>query len=1641
MKKKSLKPFISFLFLVLLFPLAVFPQNDPCHLRASATVRPSMCQADGEITVMLDTAGSRLDNIRYSLIPGITHSTGNVITDVGAGTYKVVVEALCNTGISGPGNFINVSDTIHDVVVTSGYQTPTVGILQGNFTISRPYGNVPSFSCAPTGKIQLKIEKGTFPFFVEIVKDQQYMRTDTFYTHMYNGTSLNNYDYKDYYTVGNLGAGNYEFRITDGCGYNLPVMSSTVEYIDNTYSSSAMNIYHGSDNPTDSNILRFSLLYSLESYMNYYYAYSHMHGMEDWWEYAVSIDGGVYTPWKDMPDSGIVRDTLTSISNYCELYGKTVTVKVRAKICESTEYSRTFTINSPLNKYVYKEYGTSLDSTVTIPAQYTSCNYTTQKTIKYNFKNSYNYYKHYNLSGNINSSSADFYYTTPLSIEIRDNDQDTLIHTNTVNTLTWNEYVYNLPGLDGVNVSFTVKDRNGCIIASETVLISTEPSVTETGGVTNSYTWGNNFSGGNHCQTSIKSIYLYRSNTIATDPRYLFDSTVVKLVQSPDGNKYNFTAIYDQEANHWTIIKDDPRNTSDTYGNGAYIYMNALDLPSGNYVFQVTDQCNTYNYTVAPDFPGVLSISEKPSYTFTQECSYLEVVPVAGQIQLDGSNTGTKFKIISGPTGGYPPGAVGKNSPLRLSMRGNYTIRMYPDQGERNTCAVIDTVIFYSGGSVEIDYFHAYVCNSGDPTANIKIRGKNGNRPYLYTIFSEKDEEGIIVAQDTIGEFPNIPALEGQEISVRVEDACGASFYTNITITNLELARKAWFADGSQNGGACQGDGVMMYGLSLGNVTYQWRGPNGFYAESQNADLWIDRSTMASGAYYLEILGSHCSSITDSLSFYVIIAPSVSIKEDVSLCPGEEYQVELTAHGTGDITYAIAQEENSVISTTVFRNRRDGEVDRLTVRPLSKMHIWVAEVMDSLCHYQIPEDSIIITMKPSSTSCDLTVSSAMECYDNDAIITAGSSLSYPYIVNWYQDENLSLLYYSDTIRNAGDTPSKLELDHLRNDMTFYITVKNDSYCEYRPGTSSGYVWMNNGTTQLNCGESLRFYDSGGPQNNYSYLEDYIHTFISSDGLPLTIRFDEFYTENSNVDKMYIYDGGSTSSPLLALDLGGDLNANLPGPYTSTGDSLTVLFISNGTLTFSGWSATVSVENDPVKASVKIYPYYENIFRDTVCQNNISYNPVITDHFTGIDISVPGIYQWSDTLNTVNGCDSIISLNLTINPTYEQEFHGSICRGEIYTDHGFTVNTIDSAAGTYVYRYQYSSLTNCDSTRILHLTINQSSSLPISSFDTVYACGTTFMYGDTLFEESGTKEVTIKNSYGCDSLYIMATVYLNHPDIATYHFTISCHDTTLMIPNGLQETILEIPNPTWDHHLYNLTHGDSMISLDNDAPFNVRAGIYDILWTATDPCGNSASCTQRITVLNQSCTDATDYEGNIYEGILIGSQCWLRSNLKSLHYADGRPIPETRGYYADLYPDTVWNISTFGRLYNWYAAVDSARPPGRAANIQGICPDGWSMPTVEDFRILMEYGAPALKSADYWLKNPGNNNTGFTALPAGYYNAVTNSFYYLMGNTYFWTTEAVSAQSAYYFELSYDCEELLEKRGSKNQGYSIRCIKK
>ena len=213
---------------------------------------------------------------------------------------------------------------------------------------------------------------------------------------------------------------------------------------------------------------------------------------------------------------------------------------------------------------------------------------------------------------------------------------------------------------------------------------------------------------------------------------------------------------------------------------------------------------------------------------------------------------------------------------------------------------------------------------------------------------------------------------------------------------------------------------------------------------------------------------------------------------------------------------------------------------------------------------------------------------------------------------------------------------------------------------------------------------------------------------------------------------------------------------------------------------------------------------------------------------------------------------------------------------------------------------------------------------------------------------------------------------------------------------------------------------------------------------------------------QPCADAatvTDRDGNVYNTVQIGAQCWLKENLRSTQYADGTPIAEGNWYYPN---NDSSSVSTYGLLYNWPAAMHGASSSiGNPSGVQGVCPTGWHLPSNAEWTQLTNYVgsrglyicgnnsafiAKALASTSGWhssiysfdvgCNQSTNNVTAFSAFPAGY---ASESACCFGDETFFWSSTGTSS-TAYTRYIYYYSPEVHTNEKVHSSSCSVRCIR-
>lgn len=201
-------------------------------------------------------------------------------------------------------------------------------------------------------------------------------------------------------------------------------------------------------------------------------------------------------------------------------------------------------------------------------------------------------------------------------------------------------------------------------------------------------------------------------------------------------------------------------------------------------------------------------------------------------------------------------------------------------------------------------------------------------------------------------------------------------------------------------------------------------------------------------------------------------------------------------------------------------------------------------------------------------------------------------------------------------------------------------------------------------------------------------------------------------------------------------------------------------------------------------------------------------------------------------------------------------------------------------------------------------------------------------------------------------------------------------------------------------------------------------------------------------------------------VTVGLQTWMSTNLNVDHFTNGDPIPEVRTdaewkMASDNHTSAWCNYnndqasgSTYGKLYNWYAVIDS----------RGLAPKGWHVPTDDewdtlighlagditqvnklvisgDFKTYTTEGVGTLLKSTFGWENDGNgnNNSGIAGLPGGY--RFSGDTFFGMGESgHWWSSTEDESDRAWRRYLTCNKSSVGRTSNNKGHGFSVRCVR-
>lgn len=425
----------------------------------------------------------------------------------------------------------------------------------------------------------------------------------------------------------------------------------------------------------------------------------------------------------------------------------------------------------------------------------------------------------------------------------------------------------------------------------------------------------------------------------------------------------------------------------------------------------------------------------------------------------------------------------------------------------------------------------------------------------------------------------------------------------------------------------------------------------------------------------------------------------------------------------------------------------DGYVDWMPrtipfkIRPIYSFSTKASAQTQLSYHWNTGESVPLLTPSPTQTKeYTVTVTSTTGCYARasqqifvasgvDDTVRATIRRGEVYYKNGFKESEPGI--YTHTLNGANGCSSTVIL--YLNVLEPINTEFSDSFCEGSPYQKYNFTQWDTGTytqrwTAANgCDSIVTLHLTAHPSYHKTYKA--------------TLFFGGTYTEHGfNVSTPGIHhlhlqtvngcDSIFTVDITMLSNSQTTINASLCEGETYTEHG----FNASTTGTYFQHLQNATGLDSTVVLHLTVNPTYQTTYDGALCPGK-----TYTQH--GFNISVPGVYHRH--LQSATGCDSIITLNLITAPIYNEVIDATICEGEAYTQNGFN----ETQAGTHYLRLH--SASGCDSIFTLNLTVDPSYYFEKSA---TVCQGESYDFKGMVLHETGTYYHNLQTVTGCDSIY-------------------------------------------------------------------------------------------------------------------------------------------------------------------------------------------------------------------------------------------------------------------------------------------------
>lgn len=794
-----------------------------------------------------------------------------------AGTYHIGLEAWSEPDGSG---IHYVFDTL--LTIGTSYKEPHTPVLAAYANMPDQYGYMPSFTCDSSGRIQVKIIGGRYPFQLYVWQEygeDNYVEYSKKWGREILGPqsgqdSLKS-DYWEYYSVDSLPPGRWRIQMKDSCGnagqYAIQIVDSitppVLDHVEVLSSgpSKTYNIVQIDVELTSTNHEYCMRRATRE--MTYQFYMQEKNGAGDW-----VTAFGENTNFRPFPESGStkirLRDTVANVTRACQMWGpnKRFFFSLQNRVCKDGPQDQhlAFVIYGPQEEYFKKDSTYVRDSVRAINSCHNryyrhlekySIHYETYQPSHYTTVRERDVEKH-------EDERYRYHFTDSLTWTYKIGEHDTIFVQKVGQINTWSSLSltdlrdmyptgYHTSGSGVIkfdtttvrmNVQRILTDAYGCVLYSDEVVFNYDTNTTF-----QKHDWRISRQSGGHCCESDNTITLEEVGIPEAEP---VGTTTIKLTTSPDNNFYNFQYTYNYATGRWVDLQcDRADNTATITGGiaGRSLTIGEPCMASGRYEFVIqSGNCGASNpISINADFGEIYEtvVVSEPSHIEEQDCSSLLVTYTGGEVQRIRRKNNMATQIdpcttiikVKGPSGGYCNTCdyhIGDHIPL--SLPGTYIFKLTPYPNPDNTSdrlcdassVFANDTIYYSGGMLLNVYAEALLCRSDDPVGNVYVKVINGKLPFTYTLYGKRNfDPSSAIDINTTGQFYDVPFNGSDTLSCIVMDACDAlTTIPDIYPKTLETMQKVWFENtDSDTSYVCEGDIVSVNALHMVDFfTYDW---------------------------------------------------------------------------------------------------------------------------------------------------------------------------------------------------------------------------------------------------------------------------------------------------------------------------------------------------------------------------------------------------------------------------------------------------------------------------------------------------------------------------------------------------------------------------------------------------------------------------------------------------------------------------------------------------------------------------------------------------------------------------------------------------------------------------------------------------